>query len=388
MEVTEWNNTFWEEYTNFNKPIELTIPYAEEDLFALDCSAQSADILWIFHPNYPPGVVERLSANSWQYSTSLPGQETGEPPYRGTLGIVKTGYSALGQNISLISQSSTCTVVVPGNSTVQPFNAGNRIYINLCSGLVELNQGEFIVRSIAYGTIAITVIDSSGTSSTITGAGWYMTLNDPDTGLVIDSSGFLQYQGGGFAVSVVALFAAPGDYPSCGTLYQERLTVGGSLNNPTQLNGSVQDDYPDFICDPNDDSYAIQFTLVSNKLDQYVSMLGTPNCLIMGTAGGVWVMAGSNGTSLSQTNVDAAKQTNAGVSASAAPTGKRLCNLCFPFAPYRSVSRIRLCFKSVEHLRPYPAKQKYHPRNHGSDIGNRPDCISDGALSDFLVREK
>lgn len=309
-----WNSSYWAPSDNADAtPIELTTPYTEEDLFALDCSTQSADILWIFHPNYPPAVVERLSANSWAYSLALPGQEPGEPAYRGTTDIVQTGYSALGQVISLISQASSCVVVLGSSAATQPFNDGDRIYINECAGMAELNEGEFLVSGITYGSVTVTVIDAAGTSTTITATGWYFTLIDPLTMDAVDSSAYLQYQGGGFAVEVVALFAAPGDYPACGTLYQERLCVGGSDNNPTQINGSVEDDYPNFITDPNEDDYAIQFTLVSNKLDQILNMIGTPNALLIGTAGGVWIMAGSNGASLSQTNVIAAKQTTQGV---------------------------------------------------------------------------
>lgn len=311
---TSWNTTYWELASSVGEPIELSTPYLEADLFNLDCSTQSADILWIFHPNYPPAVVERQAANQWNYSLSLPNQEPGEPAYRGTTDVVKTGYSALGQCISLISQANPCVILLASAAASQPFNDGDRIYINECAGMAELNEGEFLVSGMTYGSVTVTVIDSSGTSSSVTGTGWYFTPQDPNTGANIDASGFLQYEGGGFAAPVVALFAAPGDYPACGTLYEERLCVGGSLNNPTQMNGSVQDDYPDFICDPNEDDYAIQFTLVSNKLDQLLSMIGTPNALVLGTAGGIWIMAGESGGALTQTSVDAAKQTSLGVS--------------------------------------------------------------------------
>ena len=310
-----FNATYWTSYNaSAQLPIELETPYLEADLFALDCSTQSADVLWVFHPSYPPAVIERLGANSWQYSLSLPGQQPGEPAYRGTLDVVKTGYSALGQNISLISQSNPCTVVLASPSSSQPFQVGNRIYINGGAGMVELNEGEFNVATIAYGSVAISVTNAAGTTSSITATGWYMTLTDPDTGVTIDSTSFLQYSGGGFAAQVQALFAAAGDYPACGTLYQERLCVGGSNNNPTQMNGSVEDDYPDFITDPTADDFAIQFTLVSNQVNQLLNMIGTPNALLIGTSGGVWVMEGSNGSALSQTNVTASIQSTLGVS--------------------------------------------------------------------------
>jgi len=291
-----WNAAYWQQFDESTEPpIEVVTPYAESDLFDLDLSTQSADVLWIFHPKYPPAVLERQSANSWVYSLSLPGQQPGESAYRGTLDVVKTGYSALGQSITAITQANPCVVTVA--ATGNAFVSGSRVYMNEIAGMVELNQGEFIVANPSYG---------AGTFS--------FSLQDPNTGSAVDSTGYLKYVSGGFAVQVMPLFAGTGDYPACGTLYQERLCVGGSENNPTQINGSVQDDYPDFICDPNAEDFAIQFTLVSNKLDQILNMIGTPNSLVIGTSGGVWVMTGSNGQSLSQVNVTAAKQTTLGVS--------------------------------------------------------------------------
>lgn len=310
-----WNTTYWVEFSEQNEPpIELVTPYLEQDLFDLDCSTQSADVLWIFHPNYAPAVIERLSANLWKYSLSLPGGQPGEPPYRGTTDVVKTGYSALGQNISLISQAAACTVVLASSSPTAPFPDGDRVYINLCAGMAELNQGEFLVSGITYGAVAIPVVDSTGTGSTVNATGWYFNIQDPNTGATINSSSFLQYAGGGFAVQVVPLFAAAGDFPACGTLYQERLWVGGTDNNPTQLNGSVEDDYPDFICDPNQDDYACQFTLVSNQVNQLLNMVGTPNGLAIGTSGGIWIITGPSGSSISQSGVDALQQSSYGVS--------------------------------------------------------------------------
>ena len=311
-----WNAAYWGPFDPSSEPpIELTTPYLEGDLFELDLSTQSADVLWVFHPNYPPAVIERLSANSWVYSLSLPGQEPNEPAYRGTTDVVKTGYSALGQNISLISQASTCVIVLASSSSSPPFQNGSRIYINECAGMVELNEGEFIVSAIAYGSVTVDVIDSSGTGSSITATGWYFTPQDPDTGANINSTSYLQYQGGGFAVQVVALFNSTGNYPACGCLYQERLCVGGTDLNPTQIYGSVEDDYPDFICDPNEDDYAFQFTLVSNQVNQLLNMVGTPNGLAIGTSGGIWIVSSSSGTSISQSNVNATLQNAQGVAA-------------------------------------------------------------------------
>lgn len=386
------NPASWEAFTP-NAPIVVMTPYAEGDLFALDTSTQSADVLYIVHSSYPPASLSRYSDTTWLYRPLA---------IYGTTDVVKTGFSALGQVISLISQANPCVVVVSGSSTAQPFFNGDRIYINECAGMVELNEGQFLVSNIAYGSPTITVIDSSGTSTTVTGTGWYFNISplgvagggpvgtlggpsgppsfidDPTgtytatggsgTGLTIfvqgtptnpdlkqwiissfqvaapgtgynvgdtvdisvegfqvstqvtsivgsgpiDSTGFLQYAGGGFAVATPALFVGAGNYPACNTLFQERHMLAGALNTPDQLNGSVQDDYPDFICDPNEDDYAIQFTLVSQQVNGIRWMMGTPTALMLGTSGGVWAMFTADGQSLSQVDVDASLQTTIG----------------------------------------------------------------------------
>lgn len=356
-------------------PIELVTPYAEADLFDLDVSTQSADVLYIVHPLYPPASINRLSATSWTYTLlSLYGTED----------VIKTGYDALGQSISNITVANPAVVTVA--SGTPPFSNYDRIYINLCTGMVEFNEGQFFVANFGgvsgaytFNLVSLTASTSGpgpvaalsgvtggsfhanpagtysatgGTGASLTvivtggnvyGSMWQITsvsVGNPGTAYTVEdtvhfvvqgqtlsatvtattlsgpisSIGFLAYEGGGFAVAVPPLFNSVGNYPACATLYQERFCLAGADNTPAQMNGSTQGDYPDFICDPNEDDHAIQFTLVSNKLDQILNMIGTPNALLLGSAGGVWTMSGVNGESLSQSSVTAAEQSTWGVS--------------------------------------------------------------------------
>ena len=352
-----WTLTSVYRFPPFYAPvfIDIATPYAQGDLFDLDCSTQSGDVLWIFHPSYPPACVVRYSIANWQYQLAPPGGLPGEPPYRGTTDITSTGFSGIGIIISDITKANPAVLTLAEQSPT----VGSRIYINGCSGMEEFNYGEFLLVT-AGGTIMVTPADGgavfigaiSGTTLTVgsisggaitvgmlvdgpgitagtkvtafvTGSGGIgdYTVNNSQSvageGMstpLVDSTNYITYTGGGFIVPVVPLFATTNNYPSCGTFYQQRLCVGGGNNKPTTMFGSVQNDFPDFITDPNHDDYAIQFTLVSTRLDQILNMLGTTNALLIGTAGGVWTMQGSVGTSLSQSNVNAAKQTTLGVS--------------------------------------------------------------------------
>lgn len=423
--------------------IELVTPYTQDELFELDCSTQSADTLWVFHPNHPPGCVERLSADSWQYVIYPPGGppvSPGNPAYRGTPDVVTTGYNGLGVSILQVTQAFPAVMVT--DADIGP--NGQRVYINECAGMVELNEGEYFVTpvtansdvavftaaindgstdaglilnvaSVSSGTILVgmqisgpnvtpnTIItadlggsggmgtyqvnipqlvqgstgmtgqggfaynlvpalfgsiftgSASGTTLTVTaiiagyiygdqglyfsgvaagtvitgqvsgtpgGVGVY-TLNNANTfgpgqieTIPVISTSYLPYQGGGFAVKVVPMFASSGNYPSCGTLYQNRLCVSGTDDNPVTLYGSTEGDYPDFICDPNEDDYSVQFTLVSAKLDQILNLIGTPNAMLAGTASGIFAISGGGGvgTPFTQNSVSAPKQSSIGVS--------------------------------------------------------------------------
>jgi hypothetical protein len=354
-------------------PVTVTTPYLEADLFDLDVSTQSADVLYIVHPNYPPASLNRYSDTSWTYNQLL---------LYGTTDVVKTGFSALGQIISDISQANPAVVTLASSDLVCPFSNGDDIYINLCTGMVELNEGQFQVTNVGgsagawtfnllpysiggtgpagfveYIGLNLWTVNPSGTYAAAGGTGigltvtivasfyypwWYIstfttanpgsgyTVGDIVTatvigqavnaevvtilpGTAINSTNYLKYEGGGFAVKLSVLFNTSGNYPACSTLYQERFCLAGADSTPTQLNGSVQGDYTDFICDPNEDDYAIQFTLVSQQVDRIRWMIGTPNALLLGTASGVWAMWSPTGTSITQTNVQTSKQTSMGV---------------------------------------------------------------------------
>lgn len=100
---------------------EVTTPYAEADLFDLHY-VQSADVMTIVHPNYPPMELRRLGASNWTLTTinfvssmTPPGGvtaaathgSTGTPNYVDYVYLV-TSLSSTGEE-SLASATSTCS---------------------------------------------------------------------------------------------------------------------------------------------------------------------------------------------------------------------------------------------------------------------------------------
>jgi hypothetical protein len=262
----------WELSETTEDIVEIATTYHWQDLFELDVSTQSADVLYIFHADYAPMKLQRYSHTDWTLS---------ELSCIGTPDVAKSGYGGLAKIISDITQANPAAVVCASHG----FQTGDEVYINGALGMIEVNQ----LRT------TVTVVDANN-----------FTLDG------INSTNYITYEGGAYAVAIVDMFAASGDYPACGTFYEQRLIVGGSDNYPLRVYGSVQGDYENFICDPEAEDYAIQYDLVSRKIDRIRWMLGKEQ-LMIGTASGIIEMSGSADASLSQTNVKTRNSITIGV---------------------------------------------------------------------------
>lgn len=110
---------------NGDSPYEVANPYAEADLFDIHY-VQSADVLTLAHPNYPPAELRRLGATNWQFSTiafmpsiAPPVAPTATPTGSGALkySYVVTTIGSDGVTESAPSSPATCTnnVYTSGN---------------------------------------------------------------------------------------------------------------------------------------------------------------------------------------------------------------------------------------------------------------------------------
>jgi hypothetical protein len=251
----------------------VTSPYLEEHLFELDLATQSADILYIFHHLYPAMELRRYSHTFWTLT---------EMEFIGTPDVLKSGYLAISRPIKEITGAYPTAIECP----LHGLQTGDQIYINHVLGMTEINQGIYTVQGVA-----------DANNITIT----------------LESSYFTSYDSGGYLVKLSSLFDKNGEYPGCGTFYEQRLMLSGFDNHPMRVCGSVMGDFYNFTSDPELDDFAIQFDLVSSKIDP-VMWMASQTKLVLGTASGVWVMSGAQGAPLTQTSVDAKRQVTIGAS--------------------------------------------------------------------------
>lgn len=275
----DWSSTIPDDVEQ--TAVTVVTPYLEADIFDLDVSTQSADVLYIFHRGYAPKKLERFSNTYWKLA---------ELECWGTQDVSQTGYNQIARFITNITKANPAVVT----STAHGFFTGDRIYINHVLGMVAVNQQQFKVVVIDANSFSLTDLDGNAIDSTT----WTDYYADEITG---------------WAVKLVRLFNTPGEYPACGTLFEQRLILAGEDNHPERTHGSVVGDWENFTIDPECDDYAFQFDLVSAKVDP-IRWIVSQNRLALGTVGGIWIMSGANGAPLTQSNVDAKRQITIGAS--------------------------------------------------------------------------
>ncbi|RPI54219.1 MAG: hypothetical protein EHM49_03435, partial [Deltaproteobacteria bacterium] len=239
---------------------EIPTPYLEADLFDLDMSTQTADVLFIFHESYPPAKLERHDHDDWRL-------------------VELYCVASADKAITGITQANPGVVTCTGHG----FETGDQVYIQSVAGMVEVNAATF----------TITAIDANSFS------------------IGVNTTTYTPYTSAGTATN--RLFYADGKYPACGCLYEQRLALAGADDTPTQIDLSASAEHENFIQDPDDDSAAISHTLDSKKVDRIRWMIGQ-EILVIGTSGGVWRFGSSNITEpVTATNVMAKKQVPYGV---------------------------------------------------------------------------
>lgn len=268
---------FGDQYVRFYKdnaqivsgtPVEVATPYLEADLFQLKVT-QSADILYIAHPNYAPRKLTRTSHTSWTLTTItfLDG------PY-------------------LPTDSSGTTITPSGTTGAVTLLASAALWsANDVGRLVRLNHGG------TWGYARITVFtDTTHVTATVVNA-----------------------FGGVGATSVwrLGIWTDFLGYPSTVTFHEDRLIWGGAKSYPLRLDGSNSGDYENMAPSKTDGtiiaSNAISFSFNANDVNVVRWMTSDEKGLLSGTVGGEWVVKPSaQNEALSPTNITAKRASSHG----------------------------------------------------------------------------
>lgn len=252
-------------------PYEIVSPYAISDIPNI-CMTQSADTLYICHPNYRPKKLLRLGPTNWQF--------------------VDLNYTD-GPYLP-INTDSTKTLTPSGTSGSVTIIANYSAFVATDIGrMIRIKQGS------TWGCAQITAYTNSTTVTAATQSGYSFSATTATStfrlGAWSDTTG----------------------WPSVVCFHQQRLGFANTRSNPQTAWLSYSGDFERFSPSETDnsvnDSCAVTFTIASNKVNAILWMV-TSRVLVIGTTGAEWVVNGSNGTysTITPTSIQVTQQTTYG----------------------------------------------------------------------------
>lgn len=272
LELSGVDGTGYDAYVSggqIAKIYEISSPYETADLPDLKFT-QSADVLYITHPDFAVRTLTRSGHTSW----TLAELEFEDGPY--------------------LPENLTETTLTPSAMTGTSINitASSTTGINDDQGFLATDVGRLIriEHSGTWGYARIT----SRTSSTVVVADV-----ESDFGATTASSAWR-----------LGLFSDTTGHPSCVTFYEDRLGFAGCPVAPGRIDFSRSGDYPNFApTDPDGtiaDDHALSFTLNERQVHAVQWMASDEKGLLVGTVGGEWIVRpSSQGEALSPTNISA-----------------------------------------------------------------------------------
>ena len=309
VDSTSWGA--WTSGGTLAEPYEVATTYDEGDLSALKY-VQSADILTIVHPSYPPKNLSRISDLNWTFSSISFDANVDYPT-----SITATQSGTTGST----TYKYTVTAFDPLTGTETPLKAvpPSGVY------LATVTNGNATLSSTNYITVSWSLTALFGYSSSQLDYNIYRELNGV-FGFIGTSSGITSFIDIGYSADLTDTppriaedFNATGDYPSCITYYQQRLVVANTDNDVEKVLASKTGNFYDFsVSNPiqNDDS--VIFKMAGRQINEihHLVDLGT---LLLFTENGEFVAQGDAGGILSPSSINTKQSSYNGSNSLLAP---------------------------------------------------------------------
>ena len=250
---------------------EIASPFLEAELFDIKF-AQSADTMYICHPNHHPRKLTRTGHTNWVLTTDV---------------IINGPF--MDHNVETTTLQASHKVV--GATTT--VTASSTTGINVNQGFLSTDVGRLL--HISSGHLKITSV----TSTTVV-----VGIVIKDLSTVLATTDF-----------ALGSFSDTTGYPSCVTFFEQRLVFAATKAQPQAIFFSRSADYENF-----DDQYhetvsdddAIVYTIASNQVNA-IRFLTATRTLIIGTAGGEFAVdGGGTGQAITPTNILINRQSNHG----------------------------------------------------------------------------
>lgn len=316
------------------QPVEVTTPYAEDDLFMLKFT-QSADVMTICHANYPPMEIRRYGNEDWR--TAL--VSTNDGPFQD---------GNIDEAVTVITSGETGTVTLTSTSAIFTAEQVGTLFF-----IEQLNTGEIAkwetdrtvvlgdqirystnyyecTRAGKTGTVAPTHTEGKALD------GWYGEDNSVEWLYLHSGNGIARITavaGDGLTATADVINRLPKDlvttpsykwakfawnsvdgYPSTVVYFQQRLMFAASNSFPQTVWTSKSGDYKDFGTSvPSVDDDAISYTYAGRQLNKIRHMIDVGSLVVL-TSGGEYKVNGDQTSTLTPSTFNFSSQGQNGAS--------------------------------------------------------------------------
>ena len=251
---------------------EISTPYLEAELFDIKF-AQSADVMYIVHPNHETNKLSRTGHTSWSLDE-----------------VVFTDGPYLGPNTTAITLTPSAT----SGSGITITASTNAFVSTDVNRLVSFSNGYARITAFNSATNVTADVEDDFDNTTAT--------TDWKLGAFSDTTG----------------------HPSCVSFFEQRLVFAGTISEPQTLYFSKAGDYENMTAGTNADD-AMVYTIASNQVNaiRYMKAVRT---LVVGTTGGEFtVSADGTDAAVTPTNITIKRQSSFGAAnVDAIPAGNAI----------------------------------------------------------------
>ena len=284
--ILEFGNTYIRFYKDKGQILdsgsayEISSPYLTAELFDIKF-AQSADVMYLTHPNHQVMKLSRTAHTSW----SLTEVDFTDGPY--------------------LAENTTTTTLTPGSagvgtgvnitaSAITGINGGAGFQATDVGRIISFNSGKAKITSRTNTTVVVVTI-TTAFANTDAKTDWKL-------GAFSDTTG----------------------HPSCVSFFEQRLVFAGTSDEPQTLFFSKAGDYENMTAGTNA-ADAMVYTIASNQVNaiRYMKAVRT---LVVGTTGGEFtVSADGTDASITPTNITIKRQSSFGsANVDAIPAGNAI----------------------------------------------------------------
>ena len=334
-------------------PVEVATPYAHTDLAKLKFT-QSADVMYLVHPDYAPRKITRTSHTAWTITevdllrgpmaddnttttTLLANGRTGSVTITasastftsddvGRLVRLHEGFAKITNFSSATSVTATVQENADGRTELMPSYTATTISAHegdpSATGLEHNDRyqdtaGAFVSQGFKVG-MKVTVTGFTTGNNNESSA---IIVKVTDDTLLLAPSSDLTDEAAGDSVTIKGKLTASTDwalgafstvtgFPAAVAFYEQRLVFASTTQQPQTLFFSVGGSFEDFAAGIDGDD-ALTYTLGSNQVN-IIRYLQAGRVLLVGTSGGEFVVTSSEDAPLSPTNAVVKRQATYG----------------------------------------------------------------------------